>query len=36
VLNDDYNVVCSAPGYTTQTVMHHISRGKVDELNFVL
>ena len=36
VATNDYNVVCSAPGYTTQTVMHHISRGKVDALNFVL
>ena len=36
VLTDDYNVTCSATGFTTQTVMHHISRGKIDELNFVL
>lgn len=36
VLTDDYNVTCSAADYTAKTVMHHISRGKIDELNFIL
>jgi hypothetical protein len=36
VLTDDYNVICTAPDYTSQTVLHHVTRGKVDELNFVL
>ena len=33
---DDYLVVCTVEGYEPKTVMHHISRGKIDELNFVL
>jgi hypothetical protein len=36
VLTDDYNVLCNAPGYAAQTMMQHISRGRIDELNFVL
>ena len=36
VATNDYNVICSAPEYTAQTVKHHITRGKVDALNFVL
>ena len=36
VFTDDYNVTCSATGYTSKTVVHHITRGRIDELNFVL
>ena len=36
VRDGDYNLVCSAEGFTAKTVMHHITRGKIDELNFVL
>ena len=32
----DYVVNVSADGYTQQQVMHHISRGKIDELDFYL
>lgn len=31
---DDYMVECSATGYTTQSKMHHISRGKTDEMDW--
>ena len=30
----DYNVVCTADGYGTQTKLHHISRGKTDEMDW--
>ena len=33
---DDYLVNVSANGYTPQQVVHHISRGKMDELDFYL
>jgi hypothetical protein len=33
---DDYLVNVSANGYTPQQVVHHISRGKMDELDFHL
>ena len=33
---DDYMINVSASGYTSQQVVHHISRGKIDELNFSL
>jgi hypothetical protein len=36
VTPDDYLVNVSADGYTPQQVMHHISRGKMDELDFHL
>jgi hypothetical protein len=36
VWTDDYVVIVSASGYTSQQVAHHISRGKIDELNFQL
>jgi hypothetical protein len=36
VKTDDYTVICSASEYSTQTIKHHITRGRVDELNFVL
>lgn len=32
----DYMVECSAEGYTTQTKLHHISRGKTDEMDWEL
>ncbi len=33
---DDYKINVSAAGYTSQSVIHHISRGKIDEANFKL
>jgi hypothetical protein len=36
VIPDDYLVNVSANGYTPQQVVHHISRGKMDELDFHL
>lgn len=33
---DDYMVQCSANGYTAQTKLHHISRGRTDEMDWVL
>ena len=36
VATADYIVQVSATGYTSQQVAHHISRGKMDELNFQL
>jgi hypothetical protein len=36
VKTDDYTVICSAPEHSTQTIKHHITRGRIDELNFVL
>lgn len=30
----DYMVECSADGYATQTKLHHISRGKTDEMDW--
>ncbi len=33
---DDYKINVSAAGYTSQSVIHHISRGKIDEVNFKL
>ena len=33
---DDYMINVSASGYTSQQVVHHISRGKIDELDFSL
>jgi hypothetical protein len=32
---DDYLVVCTVEGYEPKAVMHHISRGKIDEVDFV-
>jgi len=32
----DYVISVSAPGFTTQTVAHHIVRGKIDEMDFAL
>lgn len=36
VVPDDYLVNVSADGYTPQQLLHHISRGKMDELDFHL
>jgi hypothetical protein len=36
VRTDDYMVIVSATGYTSQQVAHHINRGRIDELNFQL
>ena len=36
VIPDDYLVNVSANGYTPQQLVHHISRGKMDELDFHL
>jgi hypothetical protein len=36
VIPDDYLVNVSANGYTPQQLLHHISRGKMDELDFHL
>lgn len=36
VIPDDYVVHVSASGYTSQHLVHHISRGKMDELHFHL
>jgi hypothetical protein len=34
VTPDDYMVVCSANGYAQQSKLHHVSRGKIDEMNW--
>jgi len=36
VTPDDYMVNVNAPGYTPQQLVHHISRGRIDELDFQL
>lgn len=36
VTPDDYMVIVSATGYTAQQLVHHISRGRIDELDFHL
>ncbi len=33
---NDYMVVCSANGYTSQSKLHHVSLGKIDEMNWEL
>jgi hypothetical protein len=33
---DDYMVVCSANGYTSQSKLHHVSKGRIDEMNWEL
>ena len=33
---DDYMVVCTAQDYTLQSKLHHVSRGKIDEMNWEL
>jgi hypothetical protein len=33
---DDYMVVVSAEGYTPHQELHHVSSGKIDELDFHL
>jgi len=32
----DYTITVTATGFTTQTVIHHIVRGKIDEMDFAL
>jgi hypothetical protein len=36
VMPDDYMVVCTAAGYTSQSKLHHVSRGKIDEMDWEL
>jgi hypothetical protein len=36
VTPDDYMVVCSANGYASQSKLHHVSRGKIDEIDWEL
>jgi hypothetical protein len=33
---DDYMVACSATGYTAQSKLHHISKGRTDEMDWEL
>ena len=33
---DDYMVVCNAAGYTSQSKLHHVSRGRIDEMDWMM
>jgi hypothetical protein len=33
---DDYMVVCTAAGYASQSKLHHVSKGRIDEMNWEL